>query len=461
MQKIKNNLLSILTCVLLAGVTCLNILTTVLTDGNPARQITAILIGLLFIVALSFAKEKHLHKAALPVYLCATLILIFQLVSESYRFSFNQRYLFIGSYAFLTASLLPLTSIQVAKKITEFKTINIDRLIGICILVLLPIGLVFFQTNSTPVIVALMVCAIGGIILKKEKRIRIPWRVFAILAISVAIYCAVAYTDGGYISRKIDVIFTRGTCCPLEDGWVRTVLDGILTNTPLIGASTFNPDSNRILTNLGTHQIVIILTEYGYLAFAGALLLYVGFFICVFRMVAKTRQSAFAKYTSLFFALSLLTQAAYSLIGLFLLDCAHLNMPFMGSFTMNIMNYLSFGIILMLYARREEPSPIEEVDVETQQKPSFLKKLKPYIMDAIFGIYPDEDTDDDLDNDYFNDEYYDEDDREFFDELRREIDNTVGRGTGKNAGWNTDENAEKETGEEDEEDGDDESGNAI
>ena len=41
-----------------------------------------------------------------------------------------------------------------------------------------------------------------------------------------------------------------------------------------------------------------------------------------------------------------------------------------------MMSYLSFGIILMLYIKRDQPSIIQEFEVEeTQDKTSFVKKF--------------------------------------------------------------------------------------
>ena len=80
-------------------------------------------------------------------------------------------------------------------------------------------------------------------------------------------------------------------------------------------------------------------------------------------MVHETKQSSFAKYTSLMFALSLLIQAVYSLVGLFLLDRASIDMPFVsGNAAINVINYLSSGIVLSLYSKRNKTSVLNEED---------------------------------------------------------------------------------------------------
>ena len=82
----------------------------------------------------------------------------------------------------------------------------------------------------------------------------------------------------------------------------------------------------------------------------------------------------------MFLTLSLVSQTVYSLLGVFLLDGASLNLPFMSGHTVNMMSYLSFGIILMLYVKRDQPSKIQELEVnETPDRLSIIKKMVSYI----------------------------------------------------------------------------------
>lgn len=239
MQKLRKNLPAVISCALLAAISLLNILITVISGIDPTKQITSLLMGLVLILAVSFVKENHIYKAALPIYLCAVAILVIQLVFENHFYWTFNRYICVGAIAFYTASLLPLTSIQIAKSITKYSKVSVGRFIITCTLFLIPVGLVFFQRNLMPVIVSMIVFAIGIVVLKIENRINVPWRALVISVILLGILFVGLYSEGGYFADRINVILTRGACDPFGVGWVRTVLNSIFKSTPLIGATTF------------------------------------------------------------------------------------------------------------------------------------------------------------------------------------------------------------------------------
>lgn len=378
MQKQKNPL-AVFSSTLLIIISLTNILISVISVYDPAKQMVTILLGAAVILAVSFLKEEHLHKAATLIYVSAILLMVVQLIFGYDLNYLSRRYIYLCGFAIYTAAILPLISFQVAKTITKYNRISTNKFIIVCGLTLMPMVLIFFQTNLTPVIITLMVTTVSIIVLKREGRLNIPWRAFVIPVLLLGVLAIAFYSESAYIAERIDTIICRGANDPFGSGWVRTVLDGIFASTPLIGKTAYAIKEQTVIGTLAKwadHNIVIVLAEYGWLAFVGTLLVYAGFFICLFKMVSKTRQSSFARYTSLFLSLSLAAQTIYSLLGIFLLDGASLNLPFMSGHTVNMMSYLSFGIILTLYIKRDQPSTIQELEAdESQDETLFIKRF--------------------------------------------------------------------------------------
>lgn len=380
MQELRKNSYAAASCGLLIIVSLLNILISTITDADLTKQIIQFLIGIVLILAVSFVKEFHIYESALPAYICSVIILIVQLLfGDKYNLVSNC-YIHIGSFSFYTASLLPLTLIQISKFVTKCNGVSSKGFAAACALFFVPIGLVFAQNNMTPVAVAIIAFFIGVIILKKENRISTPWRLLAIPFIASLILFVVLYSKGSYFTKIVDVVLTRGDCDPLGSGWVRKVLDRIFIDTPLVAESVSAISKKTLIAMLAQWEdcnIVIALVQYGWIAFISILIVYLALFICIFKMAIKTNQSMFAKHSSLFLALSLFSQAAYSLISLFLLNGVHLNMPFMGEYSINLINYLSFGIILLLYLKRGQPSMIEETRADADpHKLSLFEKIR-------------------------------------------------------------------------------------
>ena len=380
---IRKNSMTIFSSILLIIISSLNVLISAVSSYEPAKQIITVLMGAAVVIAVSFLKEEHLHKAATVIYICAVILMIGQLIFGKELSFQHRRYLYLCGLAIYTAAILPLISFQVAKSITKYNCISISNFAMVCGLVLIPIALIYFQANLTPVIIAMFVVAVSIIVLKREGRLNMPWRFFAIPVILLSVFVVAIYSESSYVAERVNTIICRGANDPMGSGWVRTVLDGIFTSTPLIGQTTYTIEGQTVvgtLTKWADHNIIIALAQYGWLAFIGVLIIYIAFFICLFKMVSKTRQSSFARYTSMFLTLSLVSQAVYSLLGVFLLDGASLNLPFMSGHTVNMMSYLSFGIILMLYVKRDQPSKIQELEVnETPDRLSIIKKMVSYI----------------------------------------------------------------------------------
>lgn len=380
MKAIKNNLLPIASVCMLVLISIASVFISIASDVEISIPFMSIVMGTVMICGITVIKEEYLHKAALIIYLAVVGVLCVQLFVGDEMNYVSMRYLYIfDMFSLYTAALMPLTYIQSAKMIGKCNIIGFERLLSILIVMLVPIILVLSQINLAPVVIALFVCYVTMIVMRKEKRINVPWFVFLIPLVLIVITTVYMYTNTYYASMRLDTIITRGQNEPLGAGWIRTNLDGIFMNTPFVGATNYSQEYFPIvemLSNWGEHNIIILLAKYGWLVFLTALVIYVCFFIGLFKMVQKTRQSSFAKYTSLMFALSLLVQAVYSLIGTFLLDSSPVDMPFISSsYTINVINYLSFGIVLSLYMGRNKVSTIKETDGKESRYDYSLKGL--------------------------------------------------------------------------------------
>ena len=350
---------------------------------------------------ISFLKEEYLYDFSLILYSVVLIMLFLPLFLET---SYSNRYLVIGSFAFLTSAAVPLSFMQISKVITRYRAVTTERLIAICFLSALPTFVLLLQNNHAYMILSLMVIFVTAIILKRENRIKIPWRVFIMLAIFAMICLVAIYSDGGYIRQKVDVIFTRGMCDPYGVGWVRTVCDKLFKSAKIVGSSSYMVGKASIIETLydfANCDIAIIIAKYGWLAFIGTLALYAGFFVCLFKMISKTKQSSFARYTSLISGLYLLCQTIYSLIGLFLLERAPMNPPFIDGFTCIITDFALFGIISMLYLRRNEPSEVKEYACNNRKSIIYQLREKLNLLLGLSDDFEDNYYDDDFEDDEF------------------------------------------------------------
>lgn len=380
MKAIKNNLLPIASVCMLVLISIASVFISIASGVEISRPLMSIVMGTVMICGTTIIKEEYLHKAALIIYLTAIGVLCVQLYVGDEMNYVSMRYLYIfDMFSLYTAALMPLTYIQSAKMIGKYKNIGFERLLSILFVVLVPIILVLSQMNLDPVVIAFFVCYVTMIVMRKEKRINIPWFVFLIPIVLIIMAIVFMHDNTYYASMRLETIITRGQNEPQGAGWIRTNLDGIFMSTPFVGATNYSQEYFPIvemLSNWGEHNIVILLAEYGWLVFLTALAFYVCFFIALFKMVLKTKQSSFAKYTSLMFALSLLVQAVYSLIGTFLLDSAPVDMPFVSSsYTINVINYLSFGVVFSLYRGRNKVSTVKGTDVAGSPYEYSLKGL--------------------------------------------------------------------------------------
>lgn len=352
-------------------------------------QLLSAVIGMAVIAALLLVKEKHLYKAALWLYTIVIAVLSLQMVVSSNYSAWALetsigRNINIFGVSIYSSALLPLTYIFLSKLISEYKTLDHFRQIILFAAAICPMLLVLLLLNQTPAVISALGWCVVLAIMKKDGKIKL--KRWLVLAAAMGIIAAIVYMyfEIPTLRSQFEVIFTRGKSDPEGAGWLRMLLDGIFVNTPMLGATNLVVEDfsiNEIVSKLGDYNILLVLTNCGWLAFVGTILLYALFFFCLFKMVKATRQSTFARYTSLFLSLSLLLHAIVSLIGIFFMYSAQTNMPFIAhSYSINVLDYTAFGIVFTLYLRRNcESELIEKNETPKKTENSFLIEVKNFI----------------------------------------------------------------------------------
>lgn len=401
MIPLKKSLLPISSAVLVLVLSLSSLLINCAAGEEPVESIITIITGAILTVLISaFVKEKHLYQLSGIIYAVVIALLVIQLIVFNRGLDYTRRFLYLTPwFVFPSSLLLPLSYFQNAKMIGKRSKIDFINLIGIISIMLVPVVLIFAQVYLTPLVMACFVCYITIIVLKKEKRINIPWIMFLIPVILVVVAVIYAYYDSSYMSYRLEVIITRGKFDPYGAGWVRNNIDALLMSTPFLGTTNYsmgNMSAVEVLSNFSDHNILILLAKYGWFAFLLAVVIYVLFFVCLFKMVNKTRQSTFARYTSLMFVLFIASQAFLSLVGIFLLDSSYVDMPFLSdSLSYNTINYISFAIIFSFYLNRNKESSVNQLSPKSSENKRSLAKLINKYIDAP------------LEDNYYND--FDED----------------------------------------------------
>lgn len=358
MLKVKKCFLQFSSICLLLLIASINLIIVDAGSHDFYKQMIQVVFALVMAACMLFLKEKHFYKAAIYMYVFVNAILLIPMIEGSIGITEEKGYLSIfDGWQLYTASLIPLTYFLIAKIISEDDRVSRSSLNIMLLVMALPMLLVYLGNTLHYFVMSMFVYYVILIVIKKERRVNISWIYYLIPIILAMIWLFLLYKNGTYYQEKVDVILTRGKNNRFDSGWVRTILDGIFTNTPLYGKTRFTIDFpiTKLLTNYGNYNIMVVLAKYGWLAFSVAILIYVLFFVVLFNMVKKINQSAFAQYTALLFAICLFVQAAYSLLGLFLLDEAPIDLPFISCCaTTNDINYISFGIIFSLYIQRNK-----------------------------------------------------------------------------------------------------------
>lgn len=327
------------------------------SPDNADNQLVISLCGMFFAGIGYLMSEKALYKSAFPVFCVLLIILISQLTVDSYAV---KRWITIGTFSVKTSALLPLLAMAAAKMITLYKQYSMSRVFVIILPIMICLFLVYAQNNIVPVFMGLLVMYVVLEKMKFEKKINNRWIFFG-LYVSVVVFVIIFIAKYSEIvefsSERIRVILTRGKDDPIGSGWTRVFLDGIIKETPLFGTTKYNAELKDVtiyehLYKMGDHNIVIVLAKLGWIPFVLFILAFISFLSMLFEMIVKTNQSDFAKYTSFILATILVVKTIYCLLGFFVLDCSHNEMPFMSGLSNRWIEFFSFGIILGLYGQR-------------------------------------------------------------------------------------------------------------
>lgn len=394
MKTLKNSWISITAFVALLAISVVGAVTDRtmrwhISGGNDMVLLISAVIGLALIAALLFVKEEYLYKAAPWIYLVAVAVLAFQIYDLDFSLdtslSRNVRILGVSIYS---SALIPFTYLLLSRLISEYNVLNHFKRVLVFIAALFPLCLVAIQINRIPILISLLVYCVVLVIVKKDGKIKIERWVAPVITVGVIAGLVYVYFETPSLRQKIDIILTRGESDPYGIGWIRKVLDGIFANTPVVGKTNFVIEDfgvNETISKFGGCNIVLVLANCGWLAFVGMILLYALIFFCLFKMMKATKQSSFARYISLFLTLSLFLHAVISLIGVFFLPSVYNDMPFLAhNYSVNILDYVAFGIIFALYLRRNRKSKLiekEETKRETTES-DFLIKVRDFISAA-------------------------------------------------------------------------------
>ena len=200
------------------------------------------------------------------------------------------------------------------------------------------------------------------IVLRADREINITYIIFPVVVIASIIAFFSYANDSRYLSRVLDVIRTRGQSDPRGTGWLRILYDGIFRYSPLVGETTTVisevSDIPRLLTTLGCDSAMYILARLGKLPFIGFVLICVLFTVCVMAMAIKTKQSTFARFTSLSLALSVLFCNAIYFCSIFFLVGDRSFIPFFSTgLSISIASAFMLGNIISLYLKRNQTKP--------------------------------------------------------------------------------------------------------
>ncbi len=383
------------------------------TATNDLHIYTASLIfGALGIMLLTYVKEEYLHKTSPGLYIVAVVLLIAQLIVRD-KFGYTMsRYLPITeTFMFYSAAILPFACFLPARMLTKRQSFGFIELACTVGIMLVPMLLVLMQSNKLPVLIALVAGFIAVLKAKTEGRLKISWGVFVLLSILVAAATFAAIWNPYIASERLEVILTRGGYDPNGAGWMRNLLDEIFAGASFFGAGSYPIENSKnyatMLNALGSHNAAILIAEWGWLPFAAMIAVYLLFFVCLFRMVSKTKQSAFAKYSSLMLAVALAAQTAAALIGLFLLDRSPTDLPFIScSMSINTVNYLMTGVIITLYTQRNRATVLKEAAPKPQGRLAELFKKyitlpeEEEVTIDFFDVHENNDSDDISENNY-------------------------------------------------------------
>lgn len=359
MTKLKENLLPVAAVILAASLAAFGLFTFTDSGRNVLPRLAYTAIAFVAVLAAAFMKESILRIFAVAAYIGeVTLLIAGRFFSDMYIGGSVQIGYFFVNPSYMLVLCLPFIAFCAEK----IKKADWKKTAVLAAAAILP-GMISMSAASKYLGVGYFAAVfVMFIVLRKDREINITYIIFPVVVIASIIAFFSYANDSRYLSTVLDVIRTRGQSDPITVGWLRILYDGIFRYSPLVGETTTVisevSDIPRLLTTLGCDSAMYILARLGKLPFIGFVLICVLFTVCVMAMAIKTRQSTFARFTSLSLALSVLFCNAIYFCGIFFLVGDRSFIPFFSTgLSISTASAFMLGNIISLYLKRNQTKP--------------------------------------------------------------------------------------------------------
>ena len=359
MTKLKENLLPVAAVILAASLAAFGLFTFTDSGRNVLPRLAYTAVAFIAVLAAAFMRESILRIFAVAAYIGeVTLLIAGRFFTDMYIGGSVQIGYFFINPSYMLVLCLPFIAFCAEK----IKKADWKKTAVLAAAAILP-GMISMSAASKYLGVGYFAAVfVMFIVLRKDREINITYIIFPVVVIASIIAFFSYANDSRYLSTVLDVIRTRGQSDPITVGWLRILYDGIFRYSPLVGETTTVisevSDIPRLLTTLGCDSAMYILARLGKLPFIGFVLICVLFTVCVMAMAIKTKQSTFARFTSLSLALSVLFCNAIYFCSIFFLVGDRSFIPFFSTgLSISIASAFMLGNIISLYLKRNQTKP--------------------------------------------------------------------------------------------------------
>lgn len=359
MTKLKENLLPVAAVILAASLAAFGLFTFTESGRNVLPRLAYTAVAFIAILAAAFMRESILRIFAVAAYIGeVTLLIAGRFFTDMYIGGSVQIGYFFINPSYMLVLCLPFIAFCAEK----IKKADWKKTALLAAAAILP-GMISMSAASKYLGVGYFAAVfVMFFVLRKDREINITYIIFPVVVIASIIAFFSYANDSRYLSTVLDVIRTRGQSDPITVGWLRILYDGIFRYSPLVGETTTVisevSDIPRLLTTLGCDSAMYILARLGKLPFIGFVLICVLFTVCVMAMAVKTKQSTFARFTSLSLAISVLFCNAIYFCSIFFLVGDRSFIPFFSTgLSISIASAFMLGNIISLYLKRNQTKP--------------------------------------------------------------------------------------------------------
>lgn len=359
MTKSKNFLLPVAAVILAASLAAFGLFTFTDSGRNVFPRLAYTAAAFVAVLAAAFMRESILRIFAVAAYIGeVTLLIVGRFFTDMYIGGSVQIGYFFINPSYMLVLCLPFIAFCAEK----IKKADWKKTAVLAVAAILP-GMISMSAASKYLGVGYFAAVfVMFIVLRADREINITYIIFPVVVIASIIAFFSYANDSRYLSTVLDVIRTRGQSDPITVGWLRILYDGIFRYSPLVGETTTVisevSDIPRLLTTLGCDSAMYILARLGKLPFIGFVLICVLFTVCVMAMAVKTKQSTFARFTSLSLALSVLFCNAIYFCSIFFLVGDRSFIPFFSTgLSISIASAFMLGNIISLYLKRNQTKP--------------------------------------------------------------------------------------------------------